>query len=137
VPTWKRIFILWLYVVTSTSIRTGLRWKNCYFFTEMCRVCLQETATIQIEEDMVDGSFSLWIWINANTTFKAAVIARYVYWLSLLGVICGVVGGCVSGISCWLGYASTYPGGLSGQFFVKNTGQVNINGICYLELKNW
>jgi hypothetical protein len=46
--------------------------------------------------------------------------------LPFSGVICGVVGGCVSGISSWLGYASTYPGGLSSATFVKNTGEVRM-----------
>jgi hypothetical protein len=40
------------------------------------------------------------------------------------GVICGVVGGCISGMVSWLSYASTYPGGLSSQTFIKNTGEV-------------
>merc|ERR1712179_272887 len=39
------------------------------------------------------------------------------------GVIFGVVGGCASGMTCWLTYASYYPGGLSMATFVKNTGE--------------
>lgn len=39
------------------------------------------------------------------------------------GVIFGVVGGCAAGMTCWLTYASTYPGGLSLETFVKNTGE--------------
>merc|ERR1719339_690595 len=39
------------------------------------------------------------------------------------GVIFGVVGGCATGMTCWLTYASTYPGGLSLETFVKNTGE--------------
>jgi Na+/proline symporter len=39
------------------------------------------------------------------------------------GVIFGVIGGCVSGMTCWLTYASYYPGGLSMATFVKNTGE--------------
>jgi len=39
------------------------------------------------------------------------------------GVMFGVVGGCAAGMTCWLTYASTYPGGLSLETFVKNTGE--------------
>ena len=39
------------------------------------------------------------------------------------GVIFGVIGGCAAGMTCWLTYASTYPGGLSLATFVKNTGE--------------
>eukprot|EP00092_Neocalanus_flemingeri_P004863 GFUD01005233.1.p1 GENE.GFUD01005233.1~~GFUD01005233.1.p1 ORF type:complete len:862 (-),score=165.97 GFUD01005233.1:766-3351(-) len=39
------------------------------------------------------------------------------------GVISGTVGGCAAGMTCWLTYASTYPGGLSLATFVKNTGE--------------
>merc|ERR1719339_695826 len=39
------------------------------------------------------------------------------------GVIFGVVGGCATGMTCWLSYASTYPGGLCLETFVKNTGE--------------
>jgi len=39
------------------------------------------------------------------------------------GVIAGVIGGCASGMSVWLTYASQYPGGLSAATFVKNTGE--------------
>ena len=39
------------------------------------------------------------------------------------GVICGVVGGCAVGMISWLSFASTYPGGLSAETFVKNTGE--------------
>ena len=41
------------------------------------------------------------------------------------GVIFGVIGGCITGMTCWLTYASTYPGGLSLATFVKNTGEVS------------
>merc|ERR1712073_227634 len=39
------------------------------------------------------------------------------------GMIAGVVGGCLVGMSVWLGYASTWDGGLSAETFVKNTGK--------------
>merc|ERR1719289_584475 len=39
------------------------------------------------------------------------------------GMIAGVVGGCLVGMSVWLGYASTFDGGLSAETFVKNTGK--------------
>merc|ERR1712223_2295685 len=39
------------------------------------------------------------------------------------GMIAGVVGGCLVGMSVWLGYASTFDGGLSAATFVKNTGK--------------
>merc|ERR1712172_440717 len=39
------------------------------------------------------------------------------------GAISGVVGGAIAGMSVWLSLASTFPGGLSGATFVKNTGE--------------
>jgi len=39
------------------------------------------------------------------------------------GVICGVIGGCIAGLTTWLTYASQYEGGLSAATFVKNTGE--------------
>ena len=39
------------------------------------------------------------------------------------GLISGVVGGCAVGLVSWLSFASTYPGGLSAETFVKNSGQ--------------
>jgi len=39
------------------------------------------------------------------------------------GAISGVVGGALAGMSVWLTLASTFPGGLSGATFVKNTGE--------------
>jgi len=52
-------------------------------------------------------------------------IAMSIMWAraTSTGLICGVVGGCVSGMTCWLSYASTFPGGLSLATFVKNTGE--------------
>ena len=38
------------------------------------------------------------------------------------GLMSGVVGGCVLGLISWLSLASTYPGGLSAETFLKNTG---------------
>jgi len=38
-------------------------------------------------------------------------------------VISGVVGGAVAGMSVWLSFASTFPGGLSAATFVANTGR--------------
>jgi len=38
-------------------------------------------------------------------------------------LISGVVGGAVAGMTTWLSYASTFPGGLSAASFVKNTGE--------------
>lgn len=39
-------------------------------------------------------------------------------------MISGVIGGCVCGMISWLVYASRFPGGLSAETFVKNTGEV-------------
>ena len=39
------------------------------------------------------------------------------------GAISGVVGGAAAGMSVWLTLASTFPGGLSGATFVRNTGE--------------
>lgn len=39
------------------------------------------------------------------------------------GMMAGVIGGCVAGMIIWLSYASTFPGGLAAEFFVKNTGE--------------
>ena len=38
------------------------------------------------------------------------------------GMIAGVIGGCLVGMGVWLGYASTFEGGLSAKTFVQNTG---------------
>ena len=38
-------------------------------------------------------------------------------------MIAGVVGGCATGMTVWLSYASQFPGGLSPSTFVKNTGK--------------
>ena len=40
------------------------------------------------------------------------------------GMICGVVLGCICGISSWLIFASSYEGGLSSQVFITNSGKV-------------
>jgi hypothetical protein len=39
------------------------------------------------------------------------------------GMMCGVVGGCVCGMTVWLSYASQFEGGLAPAVFVKNTGK--------------
>jgi hypothetical protein len=39
------------------------------------------------------------------------------------GMISGVLGGCAAGMIVWLSFASTFPGGLAPEFFVKNTGE--------------
>jgi hypothetical protein len=36
-------------------------------------------------------------------------------------MIAGVVGGCMAGMAVWLGWSSTFEGGLSAATFVKNT----------------
>jgi Na+/proline symporter len=38
-------------------------------------------------------------------------------------MISGVLGGCAAGMIVWLSFASTFPGGLAPEFFVKNTGE--------------
>ena len=38
-------------------------------------------------------------------------------------MIAGIIGGCVTGIIIWLSYASTFPGGLAAEVFIKNTGE--------------
>ena len=52
-------------------------------------------------------------------------IAMSIMWAraTATGLIWGVVGGCATGMVCWLSYASTFPGGLSMETFVKNTGE--------------
>merc|ERR1711936_1215667 len=52
-------------------------------------------------------------------------IATSIMWAraTATGLIWGVVGGCATGMVCWLSYASTFPGGLSMETFVKNTGE--------------
>jgi len=52
-------------------------------------------------------------------------IAMSIMWAraTSTGVLFGVIGGCITGMTCWLTYASTYPGGLSLATFVKNTGE--------------
>jgi hypothetical protein len=42
----------------------------------------------------------------------------------IAGMITGVVGGCVCGITAWLVYASQFEGGLAPQHFINNTGKV-------------
>ena len=41
--------------------------------------------------------------------------------MKIAGMMAGVIGGCVAGMIIWLSYASTFPGGLAAEFFVKNT----------------
>ena len=43
--------------------------------------------------------------------------------MKIAGMMAGVIGGCVAGMIIWLSYASTFPGGLAAEFFVKNTGE--------------
>merc|ERR1719318_2113856 len=52
-------------------------------------------------------------------------IAMSIMWAraTATGLIFGVVGGCCAGMTVWLSYASTHPGGLSAATFVKNTGE--------------
>jgi len=52
-------------------------------------------------------------------------IAMSIMWAraTATGLIWGVVGGCLTGMVCWLSYASTFPGGLSRESFLKNTGE--------------
>ena len=41
------------------------------------------------------------------------------------GMMAGAIGGCLSGMSCWLITASTYEGGLGADVFVQNSGKVS------------
>jgi len=52
-------------------------------------------------------------------------IALSIIWAraTAAGMIAGVVGGCATGMTVWLSYASQFPGGLSPSTFVKNTGK--------------
>ena len=43
--------------------------------------------------------------------------------MKIAGMMAGVIGGCIAGMIIWLSYASTFPGGLAAEFFVKNTGE--------------
>ena len=56
---------------------------------------------------------------------SVAPIALSIMWAraTAKGMVSGVVGGCVSGMTVWLSIASTYEGGLSLKTFVKNTGE--------------
>lgn len=66
-----------------------------------------------------------WTYYFTGILISSAVvpIALSILWVrvSACGMIGGAVGGCICGITSWLIYASTYPGGLSN--FVTNTGQ--------------
>jgi len=66
-----------------------------------------------------------WTYYFTGILISSAVIpiALSILWVrvSARGMIGGAVGGCVCGITSWLVYASTYPGGLGN--FVVNTGQ--------------
>ncbi|KAF0301993.1 putative urea active transporter 1 [Amphibalanus amphitrite] len=65
-----------------------------------------------------------WTYYFTGILISSAVvpIALSILWVrvSSRGMIGGAVGGCVCGITSWLVYASTYPGGLAN--FVVNTG---------------
>merc|ERR1719468_685039 len=79
----------------------------------------------------------LFCWaVNLNLTwtyyFTGILIASSVVPIALsilwaratsYGMIAGVIGGCGAGMAVWLSYASQYPGGLSAETFVKNTGE--------------
>jgi Na+/proline symporter len=78
----------------------------------------------------------LFCWaVNLNLTwtyyFTGILIASSVVPIALsilwaratsYGMIAGVVGGCMAGMAVWLGWSSTFEGGLSAATFVKNTG---------------
>jgi len=44
---------------------------------------------------------------------------------SNLGMISGVIGGCLSGIVSWLSYTHVYEGGLDAENFIRNSGKVS------------
>lgn len=93
----------------------------------------------------------LFCWaVNLNLTwtyyFTGILIASSVVPIALsilwaratsYGMIAGVVGGCMAGMAVWLGWSSTFEGGLSAATFVKNTGEQypmmagNITAICF------
>ena len=50
------------------------------------------------------------------------------------GMMAGSIGGCLTGMTCWLITASTYEGGLSGSNFVINTGRVTQNSLVHTSL---
>ena len=56
---------------------------------------------------------------------SVAPIALSIMWARATdkGMVSGVVGGCISGMTIWLSIASTYEGGLSLKTFVRNTGE--------------
>jgi hypothetical protein len=92
----------------------------------------------------------LFCWaVNLNLTwtyyFTGILIASSVVPIALsilwaratpAGMISGVIGGCAAGMTTWLSYSSQFPGGLSAETFVKNTGEEypmlagNISAIC-------
>ena len=68
-----------------------------------------------------------WTYYFTGILISSAVvpIAMSVLWAraTATGLTWGVVGGCLTGMVCWLSYASTFPGGLSKSSFLKNTGK--------------
>merc|ERR1712079_793063 len=68
-----------------------------------------------------------WTYYFTGILISSSVIpiAMSILWAraTSYGLVSGVIGGCVSGMTCWLTYASYYPGGLSMATFVKNTGE--------------
>merc|ERR1711910_268277 len=68
-----------------------------------------------------------WTYYFTGILISSSVIpiAMSILWAraTATGLIWGVVGGCIAGMTCWLTYASTFPGGLSAATFVKNTGE--------------
>merc|ERR1719245_2419123 len=100
---------------------TLLNYKNwcivlCTFFSvPLCLFCWAVNLNLA------------WTYYFTGILISSSVvpIAMSIMWAraTSTGLICGVVGGCVSGMTCWLTYASYYPGGLSMATFVKNTGE--------------
>jgi len=68
-----------------------------------------------------------WTYYFTGIVISSSVvpIAVSILWAraTCYGAISGVVGGAMAGMSVWLCLASTFPGGLSGATFVKNTGE--------------
>ena len=85
-------------------------------------------ATIPLTLILSALSVSLgWVYLFMGILIGSAVIpvALVVLWdrLSSHGVIAGSLVGVVCGFTIWLSVASTYPHGLSGKYFLENTGR--------------
>ncbi|KAI8500378.1 hypothetical protein Bbelb_219440 [Branchiostoma belcheri] len=101
----------WLYLFMGVLIFTGLNLGWLYLFMGVL---------------IFTGLNLGWIYLFMGVLIGAAVIpiGMALFWSRTTagGMIAGATIGCVLAVICWLITAATFPGGLGGGNFIKNTG---------------